>query len=78
MQQPAGPSIGNAGGKFGYSSGFNSTKVRTQRFGVTNGHPNQGNNGANLGLQTATSPNYNVVGSYNHFTAPNSTNNANF
>lgn len=38
--------------------------------------PNQNN----LGLQTGvTSPNYNVVGSYNHFSSgPNTTNNANF
>ena len=36
-------------------------------------------NQPNLGISGATSPNYNVVGNYNHFaTGPNTTNNANF
>lgn len=69
----------NAQGKFGLTSGFNSTKVRTQRFGVSSGMPNQTNQVNNLGLSGVTSPNYNVVGNYNHFaTGPNTTNNANF
>ena len=59
-------------GKFSLNSGFNSTKVRTQRFGVTNqsGAPMQNN---------ITSPNYNVMGNYNQFSSgANTTNNANF
>jgi len=31
--------MGNGTGKFGLNSGFNSTKMRTQRFGVTSGVP---------------------------------------
>ena len=51
--------------------------MRTQRFGVST-NPTTGNN-SNLGLTSATSPNYNVVGNYNHFASgPNTTNNANF
>jgi len=49
--------------------------MRTQRFGVTSG----AQNASGLGITSATSPNYNVVGSYNHFASgPNTTNNANF
>ena len=71
--------MGAGPGKFAMNPGFNSTKVRTQRFGVTSGLASQGNNGANLGLSAATSPNYNVVGSYNHFASgPNTTNNASY
>jgi hypothetical protein len=84
IQVPIGQGIGTVPSKLGINTGFNSTKVRTQRFGVTSGNPStipaQNNlNPNNLGLSATTSPNYNVVGSYNHFAAgPNTTNNANF
>ena len=77
MQIPNNSGLGGAQGKFGLNSGFNSTKVRTQRFGVTSGLSSQNQN--MTGLTAATSPNYNVIGNYNHFsTGLNTTNNANY
>ena len=68
--------------KFGLSSGFHSTKVRNQRFGVTtnNLNSNVAMGVPNLGLNTGNSPNYNMVGNYgSQFNSgANTVNNANF
>ena len=70
--------------KFGLTSGFHSTKVRNQRFGVTTNALNSSGGGigmpSHLGLNTSNTPNYAMIGNYgSQFnTGPSTVNNANF